>query len=905
MGKSLIIVESPKKMKTLQKILGPDFILESSVGHIRDLPQKEFGIDVEHDFEPTYVTMPDKKDVIDRLIKAAKQCDIVYLSPDPDREGEAIAWHIEQILPKKTNTKRVTFNSITKDAVLTGLANPRSIDLALVNAQQARRLLDRIVGYKISPILNRRIHRGKDHSLSAGRVQSVALKLVVDREKEILAFIPVEYWNLGAHLKTQTEPRQFRSNLYSVDGKRIEKELVPGKEETTMTIGNKETADSVLARMDKGPFKVTRVERKEKRRFPVPPFITSTLQQEASRHHGFSSARTMQVAQSLYEGVDLGADGSEGLITYMRTDSVRVAPEAITEAREFIQKLYGKEFIPTEAKVYTSQKSAQDAHEAIRPASMEHTPEKLQPYLSIEQFKLYQLIWRRFLASQMVPAIYDTIAADISAGKGIILRATGSVIKFQGFLAVYEEKMDEEDKDDEERVLPNLVEGQILNLQELFSEQAFTRPPPRFTEASLVKELEKSGIGRPSTYASIMNKIQSREYTIKESGRLKPTELGQIIAQMLETSFHAIMNVGFTAMLEDDLEKVAENKKDWKILIRDFWNQFNPTVEIALKEAFVPRVMTEIECPKCKEGKLQKIWSRSKYFYGCSRYPDCDYSAPIEEISFNKEDYSPDFDWNQPCPKCQSEMKVRHGRFGAFLGCTKYPECKGIVNIPKIGEEPLPQDQLPACVAIDCPGHMVAKRSRYGKIFYSCSTFPECNVIVNTLEQLETKYTNHPRTPYQKKEGAGRKGKGGKKGAAAEKTETKTKVKKKKAAPKTKAAAKVKTDAIDGLDIKEKAVKKVAKKKAPATKAKDKAKTPRVMPALNLTSELSAVVGASEMPRGEVLKKVWDYIRANNLQNPKNKREIIPDKTLAKVFGTNDPVDMFKMTVILSNHMKK
>jgi DNA topoisomerase-1 len=863
MGKSLIIVESPTKIKTLQKFLGPNFIIESSVGHIRDLPQKAFGIDVEHDFEPTYVIMPDKKEVIEKLQKAAKKCDIVYLSPDPDREGEAIAWHIEQILPRDTNIKRVTFNSITKDAVLKALEMPRDIDIALVNAQQARRLLDRIVGYKISPLLNRRIHRGKDHSLSAGRVQSVALKLVVDREKEIEAFKPIEYWNLGAMLKA--DARTFRSHLYSVDGKRVEKETIEGKEGQIFLIGNKETADEVLARMQ-GPFHVTRVERKEKRRFPVPPFITSTLQQEASRHHGFSSARTMQVAQGLYEGIDLGVSGPEGLITYMRTDSVRIAPEAVTEARQFIEKQYGKEFIPAEPKVYASQKSAQDAHEAIRPASMQHTPEKLQPYLNRDQFLLYQLIWRRFLASQMVPAIYDTIAADILAGTGILLRATGSVIKFQGFLAVYEEKHDEEESE-EEKMLPNLNEGQVLTLQELFSEQAFTRPPPRFTEASLVKELEKSGIGRPSTYASIMNKIQSREYTVKEQGRLKPTELGQIIAQMLETSFHEIMNVSFTANMEDDLEKVAENTKDWKTLIRDFWNHFNPTVEIALKEAFVPRVATDIDCPKCHEGKLQKIWSRSKYFYGCTRYPDCDYSAPIEEISFNKEDYAPDFNWEQPCPICQAEMKVRHGKFGAFLGCSRYPECKGIISIPKKGEEAISQDQLPPCPAIECPGHMVARRSRFGKMFYSCSTFPECNVIVNDLEQLASKYPNHPRTPFEKK---------AKKGAAA-----KTAASKKKTAKTTKAT------------------------KAKAAKADKVTKPRKAMPAVTLSADLANFLGTPSMPRTEVVKKVWEYIRAHNLQNPSNKRQIMPDEALAKVFQTNEPVDMFKMTALLSTHMRK
>ncbi len=417
MSKSLIIVESPAKIKTLKKFLGPQYIFESSIGHIRDLPEKEFGIDIEHDFEPTYTIMPSKEKVIAKLKKAAKECDTVYLSPDPDREGEAIAWHIAQILPKNTNIKRVSFNSITKDAVVTALKHPREIDIALVNAQQARRLLDRIVGYKISPLLNRRIQRG----ISAGRVQSVALKLVVDREKEIQAFKPVEFWNVGAILRKQQEEKSFRASLYSVNGKRIEKEPIPGKDVTL--VSTKADADAILKKMKDGPYIVERVEKKEKKRNPVPPFITSTLQQEASRHYGFSAARTMNTAQGLYEGVDLGQEGPEGLITYMRTDSVRIAPEAVAEARAFILAQYGQEYLPAEPKVYSSQKSAQDAHEAIRPTNLNYPPEKIEKYLTREQFMLYKLIWRRYLASQMVPAIYDTVSADISAGSGIIAQS--------------------------------------------------------------------------------------------------------------------------------------------------------------------------------------------------------------------------------------------------------------------------------------------------------------------------------------------------------------------------------------------------------------------------------------------------------------------------------------------------
>lgn len=858
-GKALIIVESPTKIKTLQKFLGPNFILESSVGHIRDLPEKEFGIDIEHDFEPTYVTMPEKEKVIAKLKKSAKECDIVYLAPDPDREGEAIAWHIAQILPPDTELMRVSFNSITKDAVNKALQEPGPINMALVNAQQARRLLDRLVGYTISPILNRRIQRGKNGFVSAGRVQSVALKLVVDREKEISAFIPVEYWNLGAVLKKEDEERTFQTNLYSVDGKRVEKELVEGKEVTI--IGNKEAAESILKRMEAGPYRVTSVERKEKKRNPSPPFITSTLQQEASRHFGFSSARTMSIAQSLYEGVDLGQEGAEGLITYMRTDSVRIVPEAIEACRSFITQTYGKDYLPDEPRMYTTKKSAQDAHEAIRPTNLLHPPEAVQAYLSREQFNLYQLIWRRFISSQMLPAIYDTVSADIDAGNGVLVRATGSVIKFSGFLAVYEEKSDDEVKDDE-ATLPNLEEGNILQLVDLTSEQAFTRPPPRFTEASLIKELEKSGIGRPSTYTSIMNKIQSRDYTVKENGRLKPTELGEVVALLLENNFQKIMDIGFTAQMEDELESIAESQKDWKVIIRDFWKEFSPTLETAEKEAFVPKILTDIDCPKCG-SKLQKIWFKSKYFYGCSRYPDCDYRAAVEELEFDKADYAEDFDWDQKCPKCGSEMKVRHGRFGAFLGCTTYPDCKGIINIPKKGEAVIAQEDMPVCPAVDCPGTIVARKSRYGKTFFSCSTFPECDVIANSLEQLEEKYVDHPRTPYVKKTKAGSRKKGAEK-TTAKKTTAKSK-KEKSAEPKKK----------------------------------------RVTAAFRLSPELAEITGAAELSRGDVTKKVWDYIKSHNLQDSNNKRLIVPDDKLAKVFGGKEPIDMFKLAGILGKHLKK
>jgi DNA topoisomerase-1 len=856
MGKALIIVESPAKIKTLKKFLGANYLFESSLGHVRDLPQKGFGIDVEHDFEPAYAILPDKKEVIERLKKAAKEVDVVYLSPDPDREGEAIAWHIASILPKGTKYKRVTFNAITKEAVMEALKGPRNIDQALVDAQQARRLLDRIVGYKISPILTRRVQGARDGGLSAGRVQSVALKLVVDREKEIEAFIPIEYWNILSILQTKKSEPSFHAFLYSVDGKRVEKEPVPGKE--SFTIPDEKTAHQIVEKLQNAAYKVQSVEKREKRRNPVAPFITSTLQQEASRHYGFSASRTMNIAQGLYEGVDLGNDGTEGLITYMRTDSVRLAPEAIDAARKYIEKTYGKEYLPNEPKHYTTKKSAQDAHEAIRPTHLQHAPDKIKSYLTVDQHKLYILIWRRFLASQMNPAIYDTVSCDIETDKNIMLRATGSTIKFSGFLAVYEEKQDkgngeEKEKEDQEKTLPSLQEGQPLLLFEVQSQQAFTRPPPRFTEASLVKELEKSGIGRPSTYATIMNKIQSRDYTTKEKGTLKPTELGKVIAKMLEDNFGMIMDIGFTAAMEDELEHIAENQQDWKTLIRDFWEKFIPFVKSAEKEAFVPRVETELKCPECGHN-LQKIWSRKKYFYGCSDYPNCKFTAPLEALEFNKEDYDPTFDWEQHCPKCDSPMKLRFGRFGPFLGCTRYPDCNGIVNIPRKDE--IPAKDMPTCPALGCEGKMVQRRSRFGKPFFSCSNFPDCDVIVNNLDDLNEKYQDHPKTPYVKKP---RKGKFG-------------------------------------------AKKEEKKEKKAAGKEKKKA-APRKQAALKLSKELEEIVGAKELSRPEVVKKVWDYIKEHQLQDPKNKRQIVPDAKLAKVLGGKKPIDMMKLSGLLTKHL--
>lgn len=845
MNKKLIIVESPTKIKTLRKFLPKNFLIESSVGHIIDLPKKGFGIDIEHDFEPNYETLPDKKEVVKNLKAKAKGVDTIYLAPDPDREGEAIAWHIASIFPKTSNIERITFNEITKGAVVQSLEHPRKIDLALVNAQQARRLLDRIVGYKISPILQRRVQRGKDGFLSAGRVQSVALLLVVNREKEIEAFNPVEYWQISALLNSNCD-QPFTSVLYSIDGKKIDKEK---NTNSFTTIPNQKRAEEICKILDSSEFSVDKVEAKEKKRFPVPPFITSTLQQEASRHYGFSATRTMRAAQSLYEGMELGDLGTEGLITYMRTDSVRIAPEAISAVRKYIENEFGKKFLPESGKQYKTKSDAQDAHECIRPTNVNHTPEKLKNFLQPDEFKLYQLIWKRFLASQMNPAIYDTVSCDIKTNTGIILRSTGSVIKFQGFLVLYQEKKDQDDSepDSKDRILPPLEVGQKLKKDKIESKQSFTRPPPRYTEATLVKELEKSGIGRPSTYASIMNKIQGREYTTKEKQYLMPTELGKVACQMLLDNFKLIMDISFTAKMEDDLDEIAENKIQWKDYLKEFWGQFIPLVEQAEKDAFVPKIPTEYKCPKC-QSVLNKVWSKNKYFYGCEKYPECDYTSSVDAFEFKKEDYAEGFDWDQSCPKCQGNMTIRHGRFGTFLGCEKYPDCRGIVNIPKKGEE-VPKD-LPSCPAVGCPGSLTMRKSRFGKTFYGCSTYPDCDVIGNDVDQILEKFHNHTRTkaPERKKKSTSKK-------SAAKKT-TKT-------------------------------------KKAPVQKKH------------KLTKELSEVTGAEELTRPEALKKVWDYIKQHNLKDPEDKKIIVPDDKLAKVFGSKEPIKMTGIMGKVSKHIIK
>ncbi len=836
MKKSLIIVESPAKIKTLKKFLGKNFIFASSVGHIRDLPVKNFGIDVENNFEPKYEILPEKKEVIQNIQKLAKDCETIYLAPDPDREGEAIAWHIASLLTEKKNLFRISFNAITQQAVSQALKKPREINFCLVNAQQARRLLDRMVGYKISPILSRKLQQRS--GISAGRVQSVALKLVVDREKEIENFIPKEYWVIKVIFSIDNSSNKFYASLYSVDGKKVEKEPT---NKPHIIIDSEEKAKEITNRLENSSFKIDKLDSKEKKRNPLPPFITSTLQQEASRHFRFNASKTMNIAQTLYEGVDLGNEEIIGLITYMRTDSVRTEPEAINSARQYILENFGENHIPEKPNNYITKKHAQDAHEAIRPTHIHLTPDTLQDRLSKDQFNLYSIIWKRFIASQMSSAIFDTLSVTISTNQNIILKASGSVLKFKGFLSVYEEKTDE-DPEEEQKSLPPLSYNSKLHKEEILSDQAFTKPAPRFSEASLVKELEKSGIGRPSTYAAIMNKIQQREYTTKENLRLKPTELGKIIAQFLETNFPNIMNISFTAHMEDDLELIEDNKKNWKDVLNNFWKEFIPTIEIAEKEAIIPKLSTNLPCPECKTGFLQKIWAKNKYFYGCNRYPECDFKTSEEELTFNKEDYSSETNWDERCPICKDPMKIRHGRYGSFLGCVNYPKCKGTITLTK-KEEELDNYIPEKCPAIGCDGKILKKKSRFNKIFYSCSNFPECNIIVNNIDELSTKYSNHIKTAYKK-----------------EKTKRK------------KTVTKPKKNTLN------------QKKYIPS-------------------KELATLIGAQPITRPEATKKIWKYIKEKNLQDPKDKRKIIPDNAFAKFSKTKEPINMFHLVKILSEHL--
>src|SRR5436190_17028669 len=759
MAKALVIVESPAKAKTINKYLGKQFIVKASLGHIKDLPKRDLAVDVDNNFEPRYEVIEGKKKLITELKQAAKKVESVYLAADPDREGEAICYHLQEELNGKKNGPaiyRVMFNEITKNAIKQAFEKPGMVNLHLVEAQQARRVLDRLVGYKISPLLWDKVRRG----LSAGRVQTVALRLIVEREREIRAFVKKEYWTLDADLNAKKPPllvaRLIRQN-----------EVAP--EITTQA-----ATDALLANLEGSAYIVKSVGTREKKRNPVAPFITSTMQQESSRKLRFSVKRTMMLAQRLYEGVELGKEGSVGLITYMRTDSTRVSEDALKEVRGYIQERYGADVLPASANVYKSKKEAQDAHEAIRPTSVLHTPDAVAKYLAEDELKLYRLIWNRFVASQMSPAVYDQTTIDVSAkGKDATdytFRATGSVLKAEGFLKIYEEGKDQRDEEDEElkHKLPRVVEGEELKLKLLRPEQHFTEPPPRYNEATLVKKLEADGVGRPSTYASILSTIQEREYVIKEGGRFTPTELGMVVTDLLLESFDDIFEVKYTARMEEELDEIEDGKLDWRAAMSEFYEKFDRDLKHAEEHMTDIKRMekpTDEICPKCAKPLVIK-WGKHGSFIACTGYPDCNYTREltVDLPDVDKVDLSEQGD-EEYCENCGRPMVLKKGRFGTFHACTGYPDCKTTKPIggqQKKSDVPLdekcPQcgnnlvmkhgrygeftacSNYPACkyvkqktIGVKCPecseGEVVERRSKRGKTFYGCNRYPDCNFV--------------------------------------------------------------------------------------------------------------------------------------------------------------------------------
>ncbi|MGQ9877160.1 MAG: type I DNA topoisomerase [Chloroflexus sp.] len=747
MGEKVVIVESPAKARTIQKYLGKGYKVASSMGHVRDLPKSGLAIDIEHDFAPSYEIVKPK--VVSELSQALRNAEAVYLATDPDREGEAIAWHITQAvkLSKKTPVYRVVFQEITRNAVQQALQQPRQINQSLVEAQQARRVLDRLVGYQLSPLLWDKVKRG----LSAGRVQSVAVRLIVEREREIEQFQPQEYWTIEADLLKEAgvAPRDlFRAVLIERDGKKLEK----------FSIENREQAEAIVADLQGAAYSVMRVTRRDKRRSPAPPFTTSTLQQEAARKLGFSAKKTMTLAQRLYEGVDIGGeDGMVGLITYMRTDSVQVAAEAQTEARDVIGKRFGNEYLPDQPPVYkTKAKGAQEAHEAIRPTSSARLPEQLNGKLENDLWRLYDLIWKRFIASQMAPAVFDSTTVDIAAtpvvagAPAYLFRATGSVLKFPGFLAVYNVSLDEgEEDEDSERRLPPLAEGEALQLIELLPIQHFTEPPPRYTEASLVKELERLGIGRPSTYASILSTIQEREYVEMVDKKLIPTTLGRVVTDLLVEHFGNIVDYDFTSSLEQQLDDIAEGSKKWVPVLREFYGPFRSTLEQAqrqMRNVKREEIVTDLDCPKCGQGKLVIRFGRNGEFLACSRYnregdgESCDFTSDFHrdehgQIVIDKASAPETSD--VLCNVCGRPMVIKKSRFGPFLGCSGYPECNNTRRIGRDGK-PVP---LPEPTGVQCPkcgeGELLRRRGKFGRPFYGCSRYPKCDYITNTLDEAQ------------------------------------------------------------------------------------------------------------------------------------------------------------------------
>jgi DNA topoisomerase I len=758
MTKSLVVVESPAKAKTIGKYLGANYVVKASVGHIKDLPKSKLGVDVDDDFAPQYAVIPTKTKIVKELKAAAKNATDIYLAADPDREGEAICQHLfEELSGKSKNVYRVLFHEITKNAIQEAFKKPGRINQNKVDAQQTRRILDRLVGYKISPLLWEKVRRG----LSAGRVQTVALRMIVEREQEIRAFKSEEYWSLDARLAGEAPP-EFTAKARAWDGKKWN--VVDG-----------ETAHQIAEELQQARFIVREIRRREKKKYPVPPFITSKLQQEAARKLNYSVKRTMILAQRLYEGIEVAGEGSVGLITYMRTDSSRVAESALQEVRTLIQRDFGEAYLPHHPIYYKSKKTAQDAHEAIRPTSVERTPESLKNDLEPDLLKLYSLIWNRFVASQMNPALFDQTDVKIDAGRAE-LKATGSITKFTGFLAVYQESKADESpaagQEDTESVLPELGEGEVLSLKQLMPSQHFTQPPPRYNEASLVKALESKGIGRPSTYATILSTIQDREYVDKRDGKFYPTEIGEVVLELLITSFGEIFDYEYSARMEDHLDRIESGREVWKQAMRDFYDRFAKRLQIAKKEMRdikTEAIETDDVCEKCGSKMVIK-WGKFGRFLACSGYPECRNTREIFKNGGAKEQENSTPEDIQ-CEKCGKLMVLKKGRFGEFMACSGYPECRNTKKIVKSAEDytvkqdivleeecPICTKKLaikhgrygeytacsdyPKCKYIKlkstgvrcgkegCSGEIVERKSRRGKTFYGCSTYPDCDFVL-------------------------------------------------------------------------------------------------------------------------------------------------------------------------------
>ena len=716
MAKNLVIVESPAKAKTIKKYLGKDFQVLASFGHVRDLIPKEGAVDPEHNFAMQYAAIERNIKHVEAIAKVLKSSDALYLATDPDREGEAIAWHVYELMKaqnllKDKSVYRVAFYEITKAAICEAVANPREISMDLVNAQQARRALDYLVGFNLSPLLWKKIRRG----LSAGRVQSPALCMIVEREQEIEKFIAQEYWTIIANADVSRQ--KFNAKLFIYKNEKL----------TQFSVNNEKQAKSIeqdLLTSASGKLLVTKVDKKQRKRNPAPPFITSTLQQEAARKLGFTARRTMRIAQQLYEGIDIGNE-SLGLITYMRTDSVNLAQEALQEIRNLIKERYGEENLPEAIRYYkTKAKNAQEAHEAIRPTSVSRLPETIKGHLNEEQFKLYSLIWKRTVACQMIHATIDTVAVDLRCGEDSYFHATGSVITNPGFITVYKEGVDDEKKsDDDEKLLPKMTEGDIVDLLGLQTDQHFTEPPPRYSEASLIKALEEHGIGRPSTYATILATILEREYVILDNKRFKPTDVGRIVSKFLTDYFAKYVDYDFTANLEDQLDAVSRGESKWVPLLREFWQPFKDLIdkiEQTVQRKDVTQEILEEKCPKCGKPLAIRLGRRGR-FIGCTGYPDCDYTSNI--AGEEKTATEPEVVEGRLCPKCNSPLHIKMGRYGKFIGCSNYPNCRYI--------EPL---EKPTDTGITCPkckqGTLLKRKSRRGKIFYSCSTYPKCDYAI-------------------------------------------------------------------------------------------------------------------------------------------------------------------------------